>query len=125
MNIISGTIFTCYVKFHLFVVCLHSSTHDGIEHVSGDEMEVEDVASNRTADGGMSAGSDVETKDDTDMAEVNGKTENGEPAKVKRKFLNRRERKSLPSKEEIAQKRYGLNKEFSTIRQTSTYGIRL
>ncbi|KAG0604774.1 hypothetical protein M758_9G006400 [Ceratodon purpureus] len=73
----------------------------------GDQMEVEDVASTRTADGGMSA----DAKDDTDMAEANGKTENGEaskngePTKVKRKFLNRRERKSLPSKEEIAQKR--------------------
>ena len=84
--------------------------------VSGDEMEVEDVASTRTADGGMSA----DAKDDTDMAEANGKTENGEatkngePTKVKRKFLNRRERKSLPSKEEIAQKRYVMNKDANT-----------
>lgn len=88
---------------------------------SGDEMKVEDVASDRTADGGMSAGSDVETKDDIDMAEANGKiedgkaTKNSEPTKVKRKFLNRRERKSLPSKEEIAQKRYVLNNNFDTV----------
>jgi len=85
---------------------LHSRLN-GI-YVSGDQMEVEDVVSDRTADGGMSAGSDVETKDDIDMAEANGKTKDGEPTKFKRKFLNRRERKSLPSKEEIAQKRYDL-----------------
>ena len=47
-----------------------------------------------------------------DMAEANDTTDNGESTKVKRKSLNRRERKSLPSKEEIAEKRYILNKDF-------------
>lgn len=67
----------------------------------GDEMEVEEVGQDRIADGGASAGNG----DDGDMDVPNGKAENSEPAKVKRKFLNRRERKSLPSKEEIAQQR--------------------
>lgn len=67
-------------------------------------MEVEEVGQDRIADGGASAGNG----DDGDMDVPNGKAENSEPAKVKRKFLNRRERKSLPSKEEIAQQRYTL-----------------
>ena len=102
-----------------------------MEYVSGDEMEVEDDASDRTADGGVSAGSDEETKDDTDMADASDKSENGEATKngvsmkVKKKFLNRRERKSLPSKEEIAQKRYAFSKVLNTILQMSTCSVTL
>lgn len=75
----------------------------------GDGMEVEDVATDRTGDGGVSGGSDVENKD-TDMAEANGKIKTAEVPKEKRKKLNRRDRKALPSKEEIAQKRYSYDK---------------
>jgi ribosomal RNA methyltransferase Nop2 len=70
----------------------------------GDGMEVENVGTDRTGDGGVSGGSDLENKD-TDMAEANGKSKAGEAPKEKRKKLNRRDRKALPSKEEIAQKR--------------------
>ena len=77
--------------------------------VSDEEMEVEEPASERTADGGMSTGSeDVSTVGDTNMADANGGTENGVPKKVKRKFLDRRARKNLPSKEDIANTRYVL-----------------
>lgn len=79
--------------------------------LSDEETVVDEAVPERTTDGGAPSGAGgAETNGDINMGEPNGIIEDIGPKKVKRKFLDRRARKNLPSKEEIARMRYAIHK---------------